>query len=317
MIAFILSLILFVLTIPLKTVALTYKVVKKTYEVKKEVDSKVKGTKKRDTALSRVVQNRSKKRRGKKGSSNIGKAVAEKIFKVLKTLVSVVRFVALLLAFISSLISMLMMSALFSLLTSVAMVVLVFDNGDLNFDSLKDKITTTQIQDLQYNNGSIDSDLLRNDGSMVGCIKAMADFYMLEVGTYNQSLFVPCENVGFDVRADCSGFASAVVRLNTGNYPNANLSSSSFCSASTHERLRQVGFEIYESSELGAEDLQAGDLLATIGHVQFYLSEKTSFGWGSVKTAYPSSYSCYKGSDGNFHDKVGHVYTYVIRKVGS
>ena len=312
MISFIISFILFVISIPMKTTILglkTYEKARRIKEAKNEKPKDIIKKPKESTALSKVFKNR--KKRNDERHADTKTKLLKKLILALGALVKFIRIMACIFSFVGSLIIFMLLFVIMILLGAVAVsVILVKSDGLTSMTSKPVRVNESVMPE-----GTASGVNIISDGTMVGNIATMAEFYINDVGTYSQSLFITCSQLGMDVRADCSGFASAVIKLNTGSYPNSCLSSRMFLNnTGVHDNLRKCGFEIIRSEDLGDFDLQAGDLLVADGHVQFYLSGNTSFGWGSKKDSYPSNYSAFKGSDGLFHDKVGHVYQLVIRK---
>ena len=104
------------------------------------------------------------------------------------------------------------------------------------------------------------------------------------------------------VQDDCSSFVSAVIYLFVNNNKEipANKKYTSMphytsyslrTNASVKAELESKGFKCYDNEELKTElrELQLGDILIREGHVEIYLGENWSFGWGQVHNSYENN----------------------------
>ncbi len=117
---------------------------------------------------------------------------------------------------------------------------------------------------------------------------------------------------------DCSGFVLAVIYYQTKGGFETNLNDSdtgAMLGDKFKEKMEKWGFVALNPADMEISDLQPGDILVQRGHVEFYLSETSSFGWGSVKKEYPKNNKFGKSASNRYFTDEGHEeYELVYRK---
>ena len=99
-------------------------------------------------------------------------------------------------------------------------------------------------------------------------------------------------DIGQNVYDDCSGFVSAVIgyllKHNANGYQYKTYNSSNFYngSDSVDELLSKYNFECIKEEKLEEESLQYGDILVTDGHMEFFIDNSKSFGWGQIHSKF-------------------------------
>ncbi len=134
-------------------------------------------------------------------------------------------------------------------------------------------------------------------GNLASSLEDVANWYIQNVSKYDQSLYVQSPFTTSKVRADCSGFAVAYMSYVAGtDIPISYSGEMIYPNGQWAQNISQYGWKAYSSDEVGT--LQTGDVLisqagvlySTKGkHAEIYVDEFSTFGWGSVKTQYPTS----------------------------
>lgn len=317
MFSLLLSLIIFLISIPVKTVQLGLKVTNKALEKKGG------GLRDRLRLSNRNKKNKTddKETKTKKNLRKVLK-VAEKVLAVVSIFLKVLSVIVGLVGFI---IGLLIFLCILVLVGGVAGFILM--SGDLGIDlGMNFGGGGGIVSDSGFDTGG-DFNVKAN-GDVVVAVQTMAEYYISEIKIYSQSSnYKDCKllGTGATVRADCSGFAQAVVRyLNDEQGKKANESSvpltysdamigsgsdwASVLSSSGWVRLDPVNMDV--------GNLQPGDMLIRKGHVSFYMGVNQIFGWGEPKTKCP--YSARVGKYGKYFG-IGskHDYEVVYRYVGN
>ncbi len=134
-------------------------------------------------------------------------------------------------------------------------------------------------------------------GNLAASLEEVANWYIQNVAKYDQTLYVESPFSTSKVRADCSGFAVAYMSYVSGtDVPISHSGEMVDPNGSWAQSVSQLGWKAYSSDTVGT--LQTGDILishagslySTKGrHAEIYVDESSTFGWGSVKTQYPTS----------------------------
>lgn len=183
------------------------------------------------------------------------------------------------------------------------------------------------ITNLKLTNGStMSSSLSSGAGDLASSLEEVATWYIENVATYSQSLYVESPFSTSKVRADCTGFAVAYMSYVAGvDIPDSYSGEMIYPDGNWAKTVEGYGWKAYTSDEIGT--LQTGDVLishvgylySTKGkHAEIYVDESHTFGWGSVKTAYPTSNTITTTNSGghvHFMDS-GHDYITIYRYEG-
>ena len=147
-------------------------------------------------------------------------------------------------------------------------------------------------------------------GDLAVSLEEVANWYIQNVAKYDQTLYVDSPFSTSQVRADCSGFAVAYMSYVSGaDIPISNSAGMIDPNGQWAQSVSQYGWKAYSSDTVGT--LQTGDILiahagslySTKGrHAEIYIDESSTFGWGSVKSQYPTSKSIQTTNSG------GHVH---------
>jgi len=307
----VIALILFIASIPVKTISLGIKV--------KQLASKEKSG---NSLRERLGLGKKEKaeQRGKKS-----KRISKKLQIALKLLVNSLKALALLLKVMAAVIgaiglivNVMLICGLFFLAAAVSGFVLLLSDSNI-LEELHTRVETESVVTTTGTSYTIES----AEGS-VEAITQMGNWYITNVATYNQSGFYSCSLLGGgDVRADCTGFAQAVVRYLNGEQ-GVEAKSSQFTLGSSgammvsgsgwDRAMLANGWVRLDAGNMQITDLKPGDLLCQSGHFEFFISANQRFGWGSAQKSCPLSCTWSKVgthfSDG-YHSKYSVIYRYV------
>ena len=171
-------------------------------------------------------------------------------------------------------------------------------SSDITDDELYIIYNNRLVDKNNLNDSIIDSGLVKiSNGNTLEALEELANWYIENIKTYGTDTF---KNPFFQgvVRNDCSGFASAYMSLVSNNYFGISSSAEMISTTGTWaNKISQYGWKAYLSDEVS--DLVPGDVLVssplaiahTKGHVEIYVNENSTFGWGSVKKSYPTNNS--------------------------
>ena len=177
---------------------------------------------------------------------------------------------------------------------------------------------------------------MQSDGSVVNAIMTLGQWMIDDVAVYSQTSTVVCPylseldadgNIVTEgtMRPDCSGFAHAIVRYlaNEKGYKAASspvplggssgyiVQNGAWCN-----KLESLGWVFLSSKDMQVSDLQAGDMMVRNGHVEFYMGEGKTWGWGTVQKQIPKNANVVKnGSEFMIWTTGG--YTTIYRYIGS
>lgn len=174
------------------------------------------------------------------------------------------------------------------------------------------------------------SEMARKSAASADVMKALeevANWYIENVAVYDQTKYVESPFASAKVRADCTGFAVAYMSYVAGNdVPDSYSGEMIYPDGNWAKTVEALGWIAYTSDEIG--ELQPGDVLishkgvlySTKGqHAEIYVDESHTFGWGSVKSSYPTNLSITKSEfDGHVHfmDNT-HDYITIYRYAGA
>ena len=163
-------------------------------------------------------------------------------------------------------------------------------------------------------------------GNLAVSLEEVANWYIQNVAKYDQTLYVESPFSISKVRADCTGFAIAYMSYVSGkDIPISYSGEMIDPNGAWAQSVLQYGWKGYSSDAVGT--LQTGDILvshagslySTKGrHAEIYIDEASTFGWGSVKTQYPTPNAIQSTSSGghvHFMDST-HDYITVYRYEG-
>ena len=174
------------------------------------------------------------------------------------------------------------------------------------------------------------SEMARKSAASADVLKALeevANWYIENVAVYDQSLYVQSPFASAEVRADCTGFAVAYMSYVAGNdVPDSYSLEMIYPDGSWAKTVQELGWVAYTSDQI--DELQPGDVLiadnralySTKGqHAEIYVDENLTFGWGSVKSVYPTSNAISRQEfDGHVHFMdSGHDYITIYRYAGA
>lgn len=180
-----------------------------------------------------------------------------------------------------------------------------------------------------YYNGEIYD---KSTGDLDKDLASCANWYIQNVTTYQQSTsgkgtgsrkryLCPLDPTGY-AGDDCTGFAVFFMRYVAGTTKIGDATSEMMIDAnnSWSKNVQKYGWKRYKASQIGSvKKMKPGDVMVAYKkgayhHAEIYLSPKTTFGWGKIRTEYPVSNSItYK--NGGFSDS-SHVYTVIYRYEG-
>lgn len=165
------------------------------------------------------------------------------------------------------------------------------------------------------------------NADVIKSLEEISLWYIENVATYDQSLYLESPFTTSKVRADCTGFAVAFMSYVSGvDIPISWSGEMIYPDGSWAQNISATGWKAYTSDEIG--ELQFGDVLvahsgslySTKGqHAEIYVDETHTFGWGSVQKTYPKSNTITKTTSGghvHFMDS-GHDYITIYRYEGS
>lgn len=158
-------------------------------------------------------------------------------------------------------------------------------------------------------------------------LETVAKWYIENVGIYSQSKTFESPFMSSKVRADCTGFAVAYMSFIAGtDLPISYSGEMVYPNGSFAKSVSNAGWVAYSSDEVGSLQMgdvliaHAGTLYSTKGnHAEVYVDDTHTFGWGSVKTSYPTSNSISTSNEGghvHFRDSY-HDYITVYRYQGA
>lgn len=167
-------------------------------------------------------------------------------------------------------------------------------------------------------------------GDLLAKLEEVALWYISNIATYNQGLYVDNPFTTSTARADCTGFAAIYMSYVAGvTIPTSSSAEMVYHQGDWANSISNYGWKAYTTDEIGA--LMPGDVLVSNpvisyskgNHAEVYVSETETFGWGSVKKSYPTK-STLQQSTKNGHtiysDNVGkknqHDYITVYRFEG-
>ena len=203
---------------------------------------------------------------------------------------------------------------------------IIYNNRLVDKNNLNDSIIATGLVKLSYSGGTL------------GALEELANWYISNVYTYQGNVSGKgtgsrkmYENPFFQEKIgdDCSAFASAYMSLASNNYLGISSSSEMISlTGSWAQKVSAYGWKAYSSDNVG--NLIPGDVLVSSangivngqGHVEIYVNETSTFGWGSIKKTYPTNNSVISSTrnghnvflDGYANSK--HVYTTIYRYEG-
>lgn len=190
-----------------------------------------------------------------------------------------------------------------------------------------DNETYKTLNNLVASNISNSGQVMCGGGDLSGSLEEISLWYIENVATYDQSLYVESPFTTSKVRADCTGFAVAFMSYVSGvDIPISWSGEMVYPDGSWAQNISATGWKAYTSDEIG--ELQFGDVLvahsgslySTKGqHAEIYVDETHTFGWGSVQKTYPKSNTITKTTSGghvHFMDS-GHDYITIYRYEGS
>lgn len=306
----ILALILFLVSIPIKTVSLGIRV------------KQLSGKKKSGGSLRERLGLREKKEVQTKDKKPMNKKV-QRALKVLavsfKMLALLLKTIATVIAIIGFIVNVMLVCGLFFLAAAVSGFVLLLSDSNL----IEELATKKQAESIATTTGT-NYTVEPAEGS-VEAITTMGNWYITNVAAYNQSGFYSCSLLGGgDVRADCTGFAQAVVRYLNGEQGVAAKSSqfslgnsgAMMVSGSGWDKsMLANGWVRLDAGNMQVTDLKPGDMMCQDGHFEFFISANQKFGWGSVQKSCPKSCTWIKRGS-CFSDGYHHSYSVIYRYVG-
>lgn len=164
-------------------------------------------------------------------------------------------------------------------------------------------------------------------GDLAGMLEEVANWYIQDVAVYDQTLYLQSPFTTSPVRADCTGFAVAYMSYVAGvDIPISYSGEMVYPDGGWANTVSQYGWNAYSSDEIGS--LQTGDILVAHSgalyslfgqHAEIYVSETETFGWGSVKTVYPTQKTITTTTSGghiHFQDS-SHDYITIYRYEGA
>lgn len=306
----ILALILFIVSIPIKTVSLAIKV--KQYSGKKKSGGSLR--KRLGLREKEEVQTKDKKPINKKIQRALKVLVAS-----LKAIALFLKTIAAVIAVIGFIVNIMLLCGLFFMAAAVGGFVLLLSDSNI----VEELANKKQAESVVTTTGT--SYLVETADGIVEAITTMGNWYITNVAAYNQSGFYSCSLLGGgDVRADCTGFAQAVVRYLNGEQ-GVEAKSSQFSLGSSgammvsgsgwDKAMLANGWVRLDAGNMQVTDLKPGDLMCQNGHFEFFISVNQKFGWGSVQKSCPKS--CTWSKRGScFSDGYHHSYSVVYRYVG-
>lgn len=136
-----------------------------------------------------------------------------------------------------------------------------------------------------------------NSSEMGKKLEQLASFYINNVKVYNQKKSFSISFLNNEsFRADCTGFASAYMSFVSGKIlPKSGSAEMVKRDGSFAKAAGQSGWKVYSTDEI--QELKFGDVLVANpvisyskgNHAEIYVDASHTFGWGSVKTKYPTN----------------------------
>ena len=179
-------------------------------------------------------------------------------------------------------------------------------------------IDISNIESSQLHNNILSTIRKSMGGDLIQKLEEVANWYIENIATYNQSLKVSSPFTTSQVRADCTGFAVAYMSYVSGvDIPISYSGAMVHVNGSWAKEVSNNGWIAYSADDI--DTLQPGDVLVADSsivyskgdHAEIYVSETETFGWGSKKTKYPTNSTIQKSiKQGHiiFSDLVGTKY---------
>lgn len=252
------------------------------------------------TAINKIKEKR-KERVNRKGLNNAKVALKTVVLTQMRVILGVLLSTGKALI-VSGIMSAIMFAmVVFVLISSVSAVLVLSDNLDFSAGGL-DGVSSGAVA------GSADNS--QYAGNIESSLKAMAEWYIANVNTYQNSVtgggtrhrkYYKCDLLdGKGVGDDCTGFAGAFASLVAGEYISASGSGELVTGSSSYEKAGWKRFDLKKEG-WSLSDLRLGDILARNGHAEVFVDESHSFGWGAKQTHYPKDASWKECSGGGVY----------------
>lgn len=170
------------------------------------------------------------------------------------------------------------------------------------------------------------------EGMLEEALVSLANTYISDVRTYQAGSPRAYYNVGLSRKYgdDCTEFTGAYMAKVSGTPLSETWSGGMISTSGAFAKeAANAGWKVYTSDEIGSKaNLKLGDVLVAHGgsgystygeHAEVYIDASHTFGWGSVKSSYPSNNAISEqvfGGHTHFVDG-GHDYTTIYRFEGS
>lgn len=190
--------------------------------------------------------------------------------------------------------TILVVTGTLALTASAGYVALAYNNG--NLDSTEDN-SFDITKDVKGSEEEEKDSIPDSDASVSEKLKAIAVWYTKNIPTYQYSYppakgtkkrkMYDCDLIKCKAGDDCTGFAGAFATYLCGEKSLALQAPYSGDWADGKWNGTKYGFKKINPADISVNDLQTGDIMATHGHVEIFVSKGKSFGWGAVRKEYP------------------------------